>query len=244
MSPSSATSSRWPSPTSPSITTRSATCRWIITWPGRSTRRRRGGSWARRRRMIEFFGKAIGRPYPYAKYAQVCMPEFGGGMENISATTMTDQALLDEIAEQEHDFDGLVSHELAHQWFGDLLTCRDWSHLWLNEGFASYFGPLFTEHDRGEDAFRLEMHQDAAGLPLQRPRVSPADRRAPLRVVRRHVRRDDLQQGGLRPAHAARAWSVTTPGGRESAATSPSTSSSWSRPTTSARRWRRPRART
>ncbi len=91
------------------------------------------------------------------------MPDFGGGMENISATTMTDSVLQDEIANQEHDFDGLVSHELAHQWFGDLLTCKDWSHLWLNEGFASYFGPLFTEHDRGEDVFRLEMQQELQG---------------------------------------------------------------------------------
>ena len=78
-------------------------------------------------------------------------------MENISATSMTDGALRDEIAALEGDADGLVAHELAHQWFGDLLTCKDWSHIWLNEGFASYFDPLFTEHDRGEDAFRLEM---------------------------------------------------------------------------------------
>src|SRR5262249_22760748 len=55
--------------------------------------------------------------------------------------------------------DGLVAHELAHQWFGDLLTCKDWSHIWLNEGFASYFDPLFAEHARGEDAFRLEMNE-------------------------------------------------------------------------------------
>jgi aminopeptidase N len=108
-------------------------------------------------RMIVFFGDRIGRPYPYIKYAQSVMPEFGGGMENISATTMTDAALRDEIAALEGDSDGLVAHELAHQWFGDLLTCKDWSHLWLNEGFASYFDPLFAEHDRGEDAFRLEM---------------------------------------------------------------------------------------
>ena len=108
-------------------------------------------------RMIAFFGDKTGRTYPYVKYAQSVMPEFGGGMENISATTMTDAALRDEIAAQEGDSDGLVAHELAHQWFGDLLTCKDWSHIWLNEGFASYFDPLFTEHDRGEDAFRLEM---------------------------------------------------------------------------------------
>jgi aminopeptidase N len=110
--------------------------------------------------MIRFFGDVTGQPYPYVKYAQTCLPDFGGGMENISATSMTDNALLDEIAALERDQDGLVAHELAHQWFGDLLTCRDWSHIWLNEGFASYFDLLFTQHDRGEDAFRLGMDRE------------------------------------------------------------------------------------
>ncbi len=107
--------------------------------------------------MIRFFSRSLGQPYPYVKYATTCLPEFGGGMENISATSMTDTALRDEIAALEGDADGLVAHELVHQWFGDLLTCKDWSHTWLNEGFASYFDPLFAEHDRGEDAFRLNM---------------------------------------------------------------------------------------
>jgi aminopeptidase N len=108
-------------------------------------------------RMIRFFNESTGQPYPYVKYATTCLPDFGGGMENISATSMTDGALRDEIAALEGDADGLVAHELAHQWFGDLLTCKDWSHIWLNEGFASYFDPLFAEHDRGDDAFRLAM---------------------------------------------------------------------------------------
>ncbi len=134
--------------------------------------------------MIAFFNRVIGRPYPYNKYAQVCVPEFGGGMENITATTMTDQVLHDEIAELEDNADGLVSHELAHQWFGDLLTCKDWSHLWLNEGFASYFGPLFSEYDRGEDFFRIEMNQVLQGYlggdreyrrPIVEPRYEASD---------------------------------------------------------------------
>ena len=111
-------------------------------------------------RMIDFFNKKIGTSYPYAKYATTCLPEFGGGMEHTSATTMTDSILLDPIEYLERDSDSIVAHELAHQWFGDLLTCRDWSNLWLNEGFASYFDPLFTEHDRGEDAFRMAMAAD------------------------------------------------------------------------------------
>jgi len=114
--------------------------------------------------MIRFFGEKTGQPYPYVKYAQVCVPDFiAGGMENITATTMTESALHDEIAALEGDADGLVAHELAHQWFGDLLTCKDWSHIWLNEGFASYFDPLFAEHDRGEDAFRLELNGSLKG---------------------------------------------------------------------------------
>jgi aminopeptidase N len=108
-------------------------------------------------RMIEFFNERIGTAYAYPKYAQVCLPEFGGGMEHTSATTLTDSILVDAIASLESSSDGLVAHELAHQWFGDLLTCRDWSNLWLNEGFASYFDSLFTEHEKGDDAFRLAM---------------------------------------------------------------------------------------
>jgi aminopeptidase N len=113
-------------------------------------------------RMIEFFNQRIGTPYAYPKYAQVCLPEFGGGMEHTSATTMTDSILVDAVAALESSSDGLVAHELAHQWFGDLLTCRDWSNLWLNEGFASYFDTLFTEHEKGDDAFRLAMSSELA----------------------------------------------------------------------------------
>ena len=115
-------------------------------------------------RMIRFFGEKTGQRYPYNKYAQVCVPDFvAGGMENITATTMTDSVLVDEIAVLEGDSDSLVAHELAHQWFGDYLTCKDWSHIWLNEGFATYFASLYVEEDQGEDAFRLEMHKTAEG---------------------------------------------------------------------------------
>ena len=108
-------------------------------------------------KMIEFFNKNIGTPYAFNKYAQVCVPEFGGGMEHSSATTLLDGILVDPIASLESDADSLVAHELAHQWFGDLLTCRDWANLWLNEGFASYFDALFAEHDKGADAFAIAM---------------------------------------------------------------------------------------
>jgi aminopeptidase N len=112
--------------------------------------------------MLRFFNRAAGTPYPYPRYAQTFVADFiFGGMENITATTLTDTSLLDKRARLDSDSDGLLAHELAHQWFGDLLTCRDWAHGWLNEGFATYFEALFTEHAKGIDEFRYELHQNA-----------------------------------------------------------------------------------
>ncbi|MCC6236041.1 MAG: HEAT repeat domain-containing protein [Dehalococcoidia bacterium] len=114
--------------------------------------------------MVRHFASKIGVAYPFAKYATVAIHDFTfGGMENTSATTMTDAILHDERAHE--DFfeaaDGITAHELAHQWFGDLLTCREWAHGWLNESFATYFDALWIEHDRGHDDFRYEILQDA-----------------------------------------------------------------------------------
>jgi aminopeptidase N len=107
-------------------------------------------------KMMEFFSRVTGQPYPYEKYDQVFVQDFiFGGMENTSATTLTDTALLDRRSFLDTNMDGLVAHELAHQWFGDLLTCRDWSHGWLNEGFATYFDAAFHEHDLGRDEYLL-----------------------------------------------------------------------------------------
>ena len=112
--------------------------------------------------MMRFFAEKIGTPYPWAKYSQVTVADFiFGGMENTSATTMTDSLLHDERAHLDFSTDSIVAHELAHQWWGDLLTCRDWAHGWLNEGFATYFDLLFKEHDLGVDEFRYGVYQDA-----------------------------------------------------------------------------------
>lgn len=109
-------------------------------------------------KMLEFFSKAIGVDYPYPQYAQVAVADFiYGGMENTSATTQTDTALLDARAAVDYSSDELVAHELAHQWFGDYLTCKHWSHAWLNESFATYFDALFKRHDKGEDEYLYQM---------------------------------------------------------------------------------------
>ena len=113
-------------------------------------------------KMLEFFSSKIGVPYAYAKYAQVAALDFiYGGMENTSATTQTAMTLHDARAHLDFKSEGLVAHELAHQWFGDLLTCKDWSHAWLNESFATYFDALFQEHALGADEFAYQMYENA-----------------------------------------------------------------------------------
>ncbi len=113
------------------------------------------------KRMLDFFSDRIGIEYPWDRYGQVCCEGFGGGMENTSVTTMGNRALHNKRSSLDSDSDGLIAHELAHQWWGDLLTCRDWSHLWLNEGFASYFQALWTEESLGDDEFRYDMFRKA-----------------------------------------------------------------------------------
>jgi aminopeptidase N len=113
--------------------------------------------WARRSfgrtpDMIDYFARSTGIPYPFAKYAQSAVYDYmWGGMENISATTQTARTLHDERAEQDNPSEGLVSHEAAHQWFGDLITCDSWDHVWLNEGMANYFEALYRGHAGGAD---------------------------------------------------------------------------------------------
>ena len=124
--------------------------------PGREADARR--AFGKTPKMMKFFSEATGLRYPYEKYAQIAVSDFVmGGMEHTTATTQTDRVLMDARAHPEFTADWLVSHELAHQWFGDLLTCREWSHAWLNESFATYFEALFTEHDLGRDEFLYEM---------------------------------------------------------------------------------------
>jgi aminopeptidase N len=113
--------------------------------------------------MVAFYSEKIGYDYPYAKYAQTMVKDFGGAMENISATTMTDNAVHDKRASLDISSDEIVSHELAHQWFGDLLTCRHWGEIWLNESFAVFFEGLWKEHDKGKDEFLYEMYANQQG---------------------------------------------------------------------------------
>ncbi len=103
-------------------------------------------------RMMEFLSEKYGYAYPFPKYAQVCVDDFiFGGMENTSTTLLTDRCLLDERAALDNrNTESLVVHELAHQWFGDLLVIKHWSHAWIKEGMASYSEVMWTEHEYGD----------------------------------------------------------------------------------------------
>ena len=115
--------------------------------------------------MLEFFEKETGVPYPWAKYDQVCVEDFGwGGMENTTITILNDNTLFTDATENLRDSTSLVAHELAHQWFGDYVTCKDWSHLWLNEGFATYYDALYQGHKFGRDDFLYQMRGNANGV--------------------------------------------------------------------------------
>lgn len=106
--------------------------------------------------MVDYFTDLIG-PFPYEKLANVQSATRFGGMENSSAIFYSEQAIA-----QGRDIEGTVSHEIAHQWFGDGVTETKWSHLWLSEGFATYFGSLFFEHADGVEDFRERMRSSRA----------------------------------------------------------------------------------
>jgi aminopeptidase N len=171
--------------------------------PGREADGRR--TFARTPEMIRLFAKLTGIDYPWTKYAQVVVNDFiFGGMENTGATTMYEHILLDERAALDVTSEDLIAHELAHQWFGDFVTCRDWSHAWLNEGFATYFEQVWREHAHGRDEYEhfvrgdLQAYLSEADSRYRRPVVCQ-DYDAPIDIFDRH-----LYEKGALTLHALR----------------------------------------
>lgn len=124
------------------------------------------------RQAVEFFSENIG-PYSYEKLANVEAAGFGGGTEHASAIFYGENSILtDPKTGLARPGTGLIAHEIAHQWFGDAVTEKDWDDVWLSEGFATYFTLLFTEHYQGRDAF-------VAGLQRSREQVFTLEKRSP-----------------------------------------------------------------
>ncbi len=96
------------------------------------------------RRAMDFFSERIG-PYPYERLANVQAAGFAGGMENATVIFYGEKGVASGR--------GPVAHEIAHQWFGNSVTERDWDDVWLSEGFATYFALLYVEQFQGRDAF-------------------------------------------------------------------------------------------
>ena len=115
-----------------------------------------GPTYGKTPKMIEFFNRVFGYDYPWRKYDQVSVPS-GGGMESTSATAMTHRIMVDERGESDFPAIGIVSHELAHQWWGDLVTLRSWAHTWLNESFATYADYLYRRFEKGDDEGALDL---------------------------------------------------------------------------------------
>lgn len=159
-------------------------------------------------KMMEVFEDITGVKYPYLKYDQTTVEDFvAGGEENLNATTLATTYYPDAASEEDFSTSyslpmqrpvDLVSHELAHQWFGDYVTCADWPHAWLNEGFASYFQELYLERTRGVDEMiwhldtRTEDYFEEAEKEYRRPIVE-----------REYVWPDDLFDSHLYPKGAS-----------------------------------------
>lgn len=111
--------------------------------------------------MIDLFEERFGVAYPWARYDQLVVKNFGaGGMENTSVTSMYPTAIYNDADLLDGDLDSLIAHELGHQWFGDLMTCKSWQHIWLNEGWATYCSALWFEKRDGEDGYYDSMRRN------------------------------------------------------------------------------------
>ena len=102
-------------------------------------------------RILSLFERLVG-PFPYEKLAHLQSSTRFGGMENATAIFYDDKLFTSRTLGE-----GIIAHETAHQWFGDAVTEREWGHLWLSEGFATYFAALWTREAHGDAAFRAEM---------------------------------------------------------------------------------------
>ncbi|MGB3766918.1 MAG: M1 family metallopeptidase [Phormidesmis sp.] len=144
--------------------------------------------------MLETLSRWFGYEYAFSKYDQVCVADFiFGGMENTTTTLLTDRCMIDKRAAIDNErAETLVAHELAHQWFGDLIVINHWSQAWVKEGAATYSEVLWVEETKGkEEAFYYHLNHARAYLDedksrYRRPLVTHIYREA-IELYDRHI---------------------------------------------------------
>ena len=150
------------------------------------------GAFAHAGDIVEFFARTIG-PYPYEKLAHLQSTTRYGGMENASAIFYYDRAFRRANGVD----DDLIAHETAHQWFGNAVTEREWAHLWLSEGFATFFAALWAQHAHGDSAYATQMTRNRDAV-LRAPEAAT---RAVIDSVEtdpnRLLNTNSYQKGGL-----------------------------------------------
>lgn len=129
-------------------------------------------------KMVRFLERYFDEPYPWDKYAQVLVRNFRwGGMENTSASTLSETAYSGFGGPGPTGIEALIVHELGHQWMGNLVTCSSWEHLWLNEGWATFVEWLWIEHEQGGEAYLDQVRQAVRQI------AGASQARAPLGVA-------------------------------------------------------------
>ena len=144
--------------------------------------------------MMAALSKWFGYEYPFSNYDQVCVSDFiFGGMENTTTTLLTDRCMIDKRAAIDNErAETLVAHELAHQWFGDLIVINHWSQAWVKEGAATYSEVLWVEETLGkEEALYYHLNHARAYLSedksrYRRPLVTHIYREA-IELYDRHI---------------------------------------------------------
>lgn len=117
------------------------------------------------KQIFDFLETAIGVKYPWEIYKQVPVRDFlYAGMENTSATLFTTRYVVDNVGFEDRSYTNVNAHELAHQWFGNLVTAESGKHHWLQEGFATYYALLAEKEIYGEDYFYAKLYESAQQL--------------------------------------------------------------------------------
>ena len=112
--------------------------------------------------LFDFLEKEIGVKYPWEIYKQIPVRDFlYAGMENTSATLFSSRYVVDSIGFEDRSYTNVNAHELAHQWFGDLITAESGKHHWLQEGFATYYALLAERKIYGDDYFYSKLYESA-----------------------------------------------------------------------------------